>query len=133
VQMPWLIPAYSAMAEGNLKAGSSSYLYIFDQVPPGWKNTGKKSTHGMELNYLFGLSDYEWDKVFPGPALPDPQLNSADETVGKTMRLMWTQFARSGDPSVKGLIQWPVWSPENEKYLYIAESLEVKEQFSKVI
>jgi para-nitrobenzyl esterase len=132
VQMPWLISAYSAMAEGNTIAGVPSYLYIFDHVPSGWKRTGMKATHGMELNYLFGLSDYDWESVFPGPTLPDPELGEMDRLVGENMRKLWTRFAKTGDPSVEGLTKWPAWTAAEDKYLYLSEHLESKARYINV-
>jgi len=46
------------------------------------------------------------------------------------MMQMWTQFARTGNPSVKGLIEWPTWDKATDNYLYIAEPLQVKSGYS---
>jgi para-nitrobenzyl esterase len=48
------------------------------------------------------------------------------------MMKIWTQFARTGNPSVKGLVYWPPWDKDTDKYLYIAEPLVVKLGYSKV-
>jgi para-nitrobenzyl esterase len=45
---------------------------------------------------------------------------------------MWAQFARTGNPSVEGLIEWPAWGSATDQYLYITDPLEVKSGFSKV-
>jgi para-nitrobenzyl esterase len=47
------------------------------------------------------------------------------------MMAMWTQFAKTGNPSVKGMIDWPAYDT-TDRYLYIAEPLAVKSGFSKV-
>jgi para-nitrobenzyl esterase len=45
---------------------------------------------------------------------------------------MWTNFARTGNPSIKGVVDWPAWDEAKDQYLYIAESPEVRSGFSKV-
>jgi para-nitrobenzyl esterase len=134
VVMPWLIPSYVAQLTYNSRAGAKGYAYIFDQVPAGWKKAGMKSTHGMELNYVFGLKDVEdWQSVFPGMRQPDPGLTEADAKVADAMMRMWAQFAKTGNPGVKGLVDWPAYDPSTDKYLYIAEPLQVKSGFSKLV
>jgi hypothetical protein len=33
---------------------------------------------------------------------------------------IWTGFAKTGNPSIKGLIEWPSWEPAADEYLLIA-------------
>jgi para-nitrobenzyl esterase len=137
---PFLIPGYVDMLAAITKAGAKGYAGIFDQVPSKWKQTGCVSTHAMELNYVFG----DWDNSaggwlllfmlasFSGAKSPDPGLTDIDRKVSEAMMAMWAQFAKTGNPTVKGLIDWPVWKPDSDRYLYIAEPLKVKSGFSKV-
>lgn len=46
------------------------------------------------------------------------------------MMRIWTQFAGTGDPSVKGLIEWPAWDEAADRYLLITEALEIKSGYS---
>ena len=39
---------------------------------------------------------------------------------------MWAAFAKTGDPSVKGLIDWPAYTEQNDQYLHIGQKLQVK-------
>jgi hypothetical protein len=39
---------------------------------------------------------------------------------------MWSQFAKTGNPSVKGLIDWPAYTTDNDTYLEIGDTLTVK-------
>jgi para-nitrobenzyl esterase len=48
------------------------------------------------------------------------------------MMKMWTQFARTGDPNIEGIIEWPVYNREEDKYMYIADPLEIKTGFSQI-
>lgn len=132
--MPQVIPAYVNQLGNNLKAGSKGYAYIFDQVPPGWRRNGMTAIHGMEVNYVFGLSKVsDWETVFPGPANPNPELSDSDSKVAETMMRMWAQFAKTGVPSIPDHIEWPVWEPATDLYLYITDPLQVRAGFSKIV
>lgn len=134
ISMPWLIPSYVIQLVGNNKAGSRGFAYIFDQVPGGWKKAGMKSIHGMDLNYLFGLADdNDWECVFPGAKLSYPGRTTADTKVAEAMMIMWAVFAKTGNPSVKGLVNWPSYETATDEYLYFAEPLQMKSGFSRLV
>jgi len=122
------------------EAGAKGYACIFDQVPSKWQQEGCISTHAMELGYVFGDWDNTtggWLLVFmlasqSGAKSPDPGLTDADRKVSEAMMAMWAQFARTSDPNVKGLTDWPTYDT-TDRYLYIADPLAVKSGFSKVI
>jgi len=139
--IPQLIPAYVEMLECQNKAGVNGYAAIFDQVPSKWRAEGAVSTHAMELLYVFG--DYDnrtgWWPFMHGLAEQsgaqdpdDPGLTEVDREVSEAMMKMWTQFALTGDPNVEGMIQWPAYDKEGDKYMYIADPLEIKTGFSKI-
>jgi para-nitrobenzyl esterase len=142
---PVLVPGYIEMFKGLAKAGKNSYACIFNQVPETWRKEGMADApHGLELQYVFGDYDNKtgwWDFTFQaagmmgGPALKtrDPGLNAADKFVSESMMKMWAQFARTGDPNIKGLVDWPVYKTAADQYLYIDKTLEVKSGFSKII
>ena len=80
---------------------------------------------------------YGWSLVYDlevafGVTSRDPGLTAVDKKVSETIMAMWTQFARTGDPNVEGLIKWPAYEAATDQYLYITEPLEVKSGFSKV-
>jgi carboxylesterase type B len=95
----------------------------------------------MELGYVFG----DWDNTTGGWLLlfmlasqsgaksPDPGLTDADRKVSEAMMAMWAQFAKTGDPNVKGLVSWPAYEAASDRYLYIADPLEIKSGFSRLI
>jgi para-nitrobenzyl esterase len=137
--IPHLIPYYTALFSAANKAHVKAYAYIFDQVPEGWKQDGCVSCHAMELGYVFGIWDdlNDWAQLMPvarpaGAKRQNPGVTSADRKVSEAMMSLWTQFARTGDPSVAGLIEWPNWEQITDQYLYIAEPLQVKSGFSRV-
>ena len=68
----------------------------------------------------------------PGVGATDPGLTEADARVSELVMKMWTNFARTGAPSVQGAVDWPVWDEANDRYLYITDKPEVKSGFSRV-
>ena len=139
ILMPGIIPDYVKMLTSADKAGAKGYAYIFDQLPGNWKRDGCVSCHAMETIYMFGNVDMprEWALVGflasqSGAKSTDPGATDADRKVAENMMSMWAQFARTGDPSVKDLVEWPAYEAAADRYLYITETLEVKSGFSKV-
>jgi para-nitrobenzyl esterase len=139
--LPQLIPAYMNMHEFQNKAGVKGYAAIFDQVPSKWRAEGAVSTHAMEVLYVFG--DYDnrtgWWPFMHGLARAsgakdpnDPGLTEADRKVSEAMMEMWTRFALTGDPNIEGMIQWPAYNKEEDKYMYISDPLEIKAGFSNI-
>jgi para-nitrobenzyl esterase len=140
--MSRMVPAYVDMFTGNNKANVKGYAFIFDQVPAGWKKEGGISVHALELMYVFGDYDnstpygwslsYNMETAMSSVTSRDPGLTVVDKKVSEMMMSMWAQFARTGDPSVKGLTKWPAYDTATDRYLNITESLEVKSGFSTV-
>ncbi len=137
--MPQMIAGYVNRLSGANKAGVKAYAGIFDQVPPNWRQEGGVSAHAMEMHYVFGKVDdmAAWKILYilynkAGAKSPLPVISEAERKVSAYMMQMWTQFARTGNPSVKDLIYWPPWDKATDKYLYIAEPLKVKLGFSKL-
>ena len=134
-----MIPGYVNLLTGAVKAGAKGYAAIFDQVPPNWRREGGVSSHAMELHYVFGQVDdpNPWKVLHflyarGGAKSPDPVIADADRRVSEAMMSMWTQFARTGDPNVKGMVKWPVYSTSNDSYMYFADPLQVKSGFSRL-
>jgi para-nitrobenzyl esterase len=138
--LPEVITNYVAMLTGSNKANIKGYAFIFDQVPGKWKEEGAVSCHGIELPFVFGALDLKEELegmingVAPsGAKSTNPEPTETDEKVSKAMMRMWTQFAKTGDPSIKELVKWPAYEATTDQYLYIAEPLEVKHGFSKLV
>jgi para-nitrobenzyl esterase len=132
-----MVNNYVSMMKAPSKANSRGYAAVFDRVPDNWKKQGGVSAHGMELHYMFGSLDVveAWEAHYGGFALagaksPMPTLSSTDRKISEAMMSIWTQFARTGNPSVKGLIEWPAWDKAGDQYLFISESLQIKTGFS---
>ena len=138
--MPQWIQDYVTLLEGASRSRVKAYAYIFDHVPAGWRKEGVVSAHGVDLHYVFG----DWDPkggVWPtgfifakpsGAKSANPGFTDADQRVSEMMMTMWTNFARTGNPSIEGVIDWPAWDEAKDQYLYITEKPEVRSGFSKI-
>lgn len=118
--MPW-------MADDN---EADVFAYVFDHLPDNWSSQGALAYHGAELvyvfdypgsfmsHYLLGLTGLEVPPTPQGYMMNQPGWNPNDIDVTDTMRAMWANFARSGNPSIDGL-EWPAYTSENDTYLRI--------------
>jgi para-nitrobenzyl esterase len=135
-----LIPSYLGLFSGAGRTGANAYAYIFDRVPDRWRQDGCPATHAMEVPYVFG----DWDNsagafqlvvgiaTRAGAKSADPGLTDADRKVSDAMMTMWTQFAKTGNPSAEGLPNWPAYQEASDQYLYITDPLQVKSGYSKI-
>jgi para-nitrobenzyl esterase len=62
-----------------------------------------------------------------------PLISDSDRTVAENMMTIWTNFARTGNPSMKGLIEWPAWDRTTDKYLLITDPLQIKDGYSDLM
>ena len=60
-------------------------------------------------------------------------IDDSDRKVSELMMDLWTNFAQKGNPSLEGVVEWPVWDENTDQYLYITELPEVRSRFSKII
>ena len=121
-------------ADLHSKAGAPTYVYNFTQLPLGWRQEkGCVAFHGLELTYVFGaipvgLSSATTQGLARGggcsvglPAHDDQDMKVADQAA-----TIWAQFAKTGNPSVKGLVEWPAYTADNKAYLLLGTPLEAK-------
>jgi para-nitrobenzyl esterase len=106
---------------GNQK--SNIYVYIFTQVPEGWKTLGQYAWHGSDVSYMLG--GLPIIGMFPGALVPtsnplDPGLSEKDYWVSEFMMRMLVNFAKTGDPSVADMgVAWPAYKNPDLYYLDI--------------
>jgi para-nitrobenzyl esterase len=133
-----LIVDYLKFLTTPSKKSSRGYAAVFDQVPGSWKKEGCVAAHAMELHYVFGaLDDKEAWEGFVNPLYSlagakstAPTISDVDRKVSEAMMTIWTQFAKTGNPSVKGLIEVPPLDRSHDQYLLISERLQVKSGYS---
>lgn len=98
----WFIAPQIRLSEEQTKAGGKSYTYYFtveSSLPM------VKSGHAVEVAIVFNQPDQT----------ADLSGRTYDETFCKTMRKMWVQFAKTGNPSISAEIspdgKAKVWTP----------------------
>jgi len=139
LKMPGVIKAYITRLESAHRLGTKGFGCIFSHVPSKWRQEGVMAYHGIELMYLFGvykvignLAHFVGFAKPSGASSPDAGITEEDRLVSEAMMSLWVQFARSGDPNVKGLVKWPTWELATDRYLDIAWPLQVKSGYSRV-
>lgn len=135
-----MIKDYLRLLTGKSTAISRGYAAVFDQVPEGWRREGCVAAHGMELHYVFGaLDDAEaWAAAKggytdSGVKSSVPTVSETDRKVAENIETIWTGFARTGNPSVKSLIDWPAWNSKTDKYLLLTDPLQVKVKYTDLL
>jgi para-nitrobenzyl esterase len=133
---PQFIPGYVNMLANSGKAGVKAYAGIFEHVPPRWKADGASAVHALEIPYVFGDMNYKSDIwqlcSYVTGKKNDPGLDEADRRLSENMMRMWINFARTGDPNVKGLPVWDSYETTKDEYMAFDEPLTVKSGFSKL-
>ena len=102
------------LSEEQTKAGGKSYTYYFT---PESTVPLTKAGHAIELS-----------AVFAHPEITDLSGRAFDATFSKTMRKMWVQFAKTGNPSLSADVspdgkahEWPLYDLENKQIMVLDE------------
>ena len=120
------------------KQHSPIYTWVFTHVPSNWKAQGLKAYHTLELRYIFGdlwTIATQFNSSYCCPPYvtdPDPGINELDDQMLEIMEAMWTQFAATGNPSVRGLVNWPAYD-NCDLYLDIGLPLWVRPGLSTLV
>ena len=148
---PWMAPLSS----------SNHYAVLFSHQPAGWKARGVEAYHAAELAYLFNMPEsvithYQLGLVIDpatGESLvigdlngngisgsqgdPDDIFASAgfdqvDEVVIDRMMTIWTNFAKTGDPSVPGEVDFPIYDAGSQSYVELSDGVDVKDNLADI-
>ncbi len=124
---------------------SNVYATIFTKVPSGWASRGVLPYHSVELSYVFNtpesavvhyllslvkdpstganlvIGDLNGNGVAGSAGDQDDILtsigwNAADAEAADTMMTMWTNFAKTGNPSTADF-NWPAYTSGNDTYM----------------
>ena len=102
------------MLENQTRAGGKTYAYFFT---PESSQPYVRCGHSVELA-----------SVFNHPEVTDETGRVFDEAFSKTMRKMWVQFAKTGDPSLSAdespdgrAKEWPLYDTENRQWMVLDE------------
>lgn len=125
---------------------SNHYATLFTKVPGGWQDQGLLAYHACELSYVHGypeslIGHYQLRLVInptTGASLAIDDLNgngvtgSAGDTediwtsagwneddtlVADTAMTLWSNFAKTGDPSIPDVLEWTPYTRDNDLYL----------------
>jgi para-nitrobenzyl esterase len=91
----------------DLYSRAPKYVYKFSRVPAEGAAQGKLVSHGAELKYLFNY-----------PSSTDPTWNTLDWQIADMTMTMWSNFAKTGNPSIAGF-DWPAYTTANDTYVEI--------------
>ena len=110
----WFIAPTLRISEEQTKGGGKCYTYYFTPESP---DPIMKCGHAIELSI-----------VFNHPEMTADTGRAFDETFSQTMRKMWVQFAKTGNPSLSADIapdgkakEWPLYSLEDKQVMVLDE------------
>tara|TARA_Y100000052_G_scaffold23202_1_gene24583 strand:- start:2865 stop:4121 length:1257 start_codon:yes stop_codon:yes gene_type:complete len=122
---------------GNLHSasGAPTYLYNFTHLPMGWRDEeGCVAFHGLELTYVFGAvpnglqsRTTQFLAGSGGCSVKVPAHDDQDLWLAERAAEIWASFAKDGNPSVPGLIDWLPYGEQDNVYLDIGIPLEMKD------
>ena len=110
----WFNTAIIKLSECQTKAGGKAYTYYFTPESP---DPIMKCGHAIELSVIFNHPEMTADT---GRAF--------DDTFCKTMRKMWVQFAKTGNPSIAAAEspdgkakKWPLYDLKDKQVMVLDE------------
>ena len=109
-EMMFRLPAVEQATLHN-KNGGKAYMYYWT-VPS--KLPLRKACHAVELAYVFGNIN---ETIYIGEV--------ADEALSDTVTAMWTNFARTGDPSTDDLV-WEEYTEQSRATMVFSEQPHIK-------
>jgi para-nitrobenzyl esterase len=90
---------------GSARTGTTrSYLFTYES--PAFDGR-LRSTHALEIPFVFGVVDRPGNEGFLGPVTGD--VVALSDTCAES----WTSFAATGKPQAAALPDWPTWSPDH--------------------
>ena len=108
----WFIEGAIKMSESQTKGGGKSYTYYYRVES---SDPIRKSAHFEEVPIVFAHPEMIEGRQY-------------DATFMKTMRKMWVQFAKTGNPSLSADIspdgkakEWPLYDLENKQVMVLDE------------
>lgn len=110
----WFIAPVFRQAENQTKSGGKSYTYFFT---PESSLPLLRCGHSVELPVIFNHQEITLEMGW-----------TFDATFSKTMRRMWVQFAKTGNPSLSAdqspdgkAKEWPLYDLENKQLMIFDE------------
>lgn len=97
-------------ARAFVAKGAPAYMFQFGYVPPAMQARARYGAgHGSEVSFVFNTLNARWGAT--AEATPE------EKELANTLNTYWANFAKTGNPNGKGLPEWPLYNPQNEKIL----------------
>ena len=87
---------------------SNAYQYVFSHQSERTPERG--AFHSAEMNYVFNT-------------LHPAEEKCEDPALAEAMIRYWVQFAKTGDPNVDGLPDWPEYQNDTAHYLEFGDEI----------
>ena len=91
---------------------SKVFFYYFDQHPDYPEDSpkhGQGSPHGQDVAYAFMTLD----------ETNNPALTESDYQLSELMGTYWTNFAKTGNPNGNNILEWPPFTNQNPRVMYL--------------
>jgi para-nitrobenzyl esterase len=92
-------------------ARAPTFVYRFDQVPPGPEAARLGAYHGADVPYMFGSA-----------AEAAGAWTEADQALSQLMMEFWTNFAKTGNPNGPRLPEWPAFDLSRPMLIRLGET-----------
>ncbi|CAK6966374.1 carboxylesterase 3 [Scomber scombrus] len=106
-------------------AGVPVYMYEFVHRADIHKHSRPsfvKADHADDVGFMFGGCFWNGNIKIIGTITKD------DETVCRTMMSYWANFVRTGSPDGPGVVSWPQYDRQNQKYMELGLTQTVNEK-----
>jgi para-nitrobenzyl esterase len=84
--------------------GQPAYEYRFSYVAESMRKKWPGAPHATEIPFVFDTVAARYEK----------DLTDADKATAQAANAYWVNFAKTGNPSGKGLPEWPAYSPKTD-------------------
>jgi len=142
-------------------SNANHYAALFTHMPAGWRALGVTTYHGGELTYVFNypesvVAHFQLNLVIDpatglrlvvgdlngngvtgsagdmADVLASAGFDALDTSVADQTMTIWTNFARTGNPSAAGLVDWPAYTPANDAFVELGATPVVRSGLSAV-
>ncbi|MGF1456649.1 MAG: carboxylesterase/lipase family protein [Alphaproteobacteria bacterium] len=106
------------LAREHVAEGRAFYGYFFTRVPPR-KGQTAGAFHASEIPFVFDTHG--------GVFVADDKDRALTDVMGR----FWTQFAKTGNPNIDGLMTWPAYDPAKDEWLNLDRRITVLSRVRK--
>ncbi len=111
------IPAIR-LAEAQVGSGAPTWMYRFDWKTPAFGGR-MGACHALEIPFVFDNLDAPGVEIFTGGEAP--------QQLATTMHAAWVSFAKSGNPGIAALPDWPQYDQSRRPTMLLNEECRVED------